>query len=96
MRIRRVGLLRSTASGLLAFALLDGARTLAQPDGFTQLEWEIIQTFSPLPDPPPDLTNRFADNRAAARLAQMIFFDPRYSGPLQVDSTMASSANAAR
>jgi cytochrome c peroxidase len=32
--------------------------------------------------PPPDVTNRFADNPAAARFGQRLFFDPRFSGPL--------------
>jgi cytochrome c peroxidase len=34
--------------------------------------------------PPPDPTNAVADDPAAARLGQQLFFDPRFSGPLRV------------
>jgi len=33
---------------------------------------------------PPDTTNAFAGNAAAARLGQMLFFDKSYAGPLAV------------
>ena len=43
---------------------------------FTESEWAVIQSLSPLPDkPPPSPTNRVADNRDAAQLGQMFFFD---------------------
>jgi cytochrome c peroxidase len=35
-----------------------------------------------LPAPPPDVTNSFADNDAAATLGQSLFYDPSFSGPL--------------
>src|SRR5450432_1397243 len=35
-----------------------------------------------LPPPPPDLSNRFADNPAAAALGHRFFFDPLFSGKL--------------
>src|SRR5262249_51841741 len=41
---------------------------------------------NPLPASPPDVSNRFADNAAAAALGQKLFFDPRFSGPLLDDS----------
>jgi cytochrome c peroxidase len=37
-----------------------------------------------LPPLPPDRTNAVADKDDAAALGQMLFFDPRYSGPLLV------------
>jgi len=37
--------------------------------------------FSPLPDVPVDPTNRVADDPAAARLGQALFYDKRLSGP---------------
>jgi cytochrome c peroxidase len=37
---------------------------------------------SPLPRPPRDPVNRFADDRAAAELGQRLFYDPSFSGPL--------------
>jgi len=49
-------------------------------DIFTEREWAIIQRLSPLPEnPPPNPTNRVADNPDAARLGQMFFFDVRFS-----------------
>ena len=39
---------------------------------------------SPLPAVPADTTNAFADNAAAARLGQMLFFDKSYAGALAV------------
>jgi cytochrome c peroxidase len=61
-------------------------------DGFTQAEWEIIKTLSPLPDPPPDPTNHYADDPAAAALGQALFFDPRASGPITFEATEEEGA----
>jgi cytochrome c peroxidase len=36
----------------------------------------------PLPAPPPDVTNQFADNDAAATFGQKLFYDASFSGPL--------------
>ena len=50
------------------------------PDFFSQDEWEIVLGLSPLSDtPPPNPTNRFADDPAAAELGQAFFFDFRFS-----------------
>ncbi|MEP6653789.1 MAG: cytochrome c peroxidase [Myxococcales bacterium] len=51
---------------------------------FSADEWAALQALSPtrLPDPPPDPTNRLADDPAAARLGQRLFFDPGFSGQL--------------
>lgn len=47
---------------------------------FNENEWRVIESLSPLPDkPPPSPTNRVADDRDAARLGQMFFFDSRFS-----------------
>lgn len=49
-------------------------------DIFNEDEWVVIQRLSPLPSmPPPNPTNRVADNPDAARLGQMFFFDERLS-----------------
>jgi len=47
-------------------------------------QWAALQALSPsaLPAPPPDATNSFADNDAAATFGQRIFYDPSFSGPL--------------
>ena len=48
-------------------------------DLFSDTEWAVIESLSPLPDTPPSPTNRVADNPSAARLGQMFFFDMRFS-----------------
>ncbi len=51
---------------------------------WTSQEWAALQALSPasLPAPPPDPTNRFAGDPAAAALGQRLFYDPSFSGPL--------------
>lgn len=46
---------------------------------FSADELREIAKLSPLPAKPPSPTNAFADNPAAARLGQRLFFDPRLS-----------------
>ena len=49
-------------------------------DLFSPEEWEIVLSLSPLPaTAPPNPTNHVADNPAAAKLGQMLFFDFRFS-----------------
>ena len=54
------------------------------PPGFTDAQWTALQALSPvtLPAAPADVTNRFADNPAAATFGQKLFYDPSFSGPL--------------
>jgi cytochrome c peroxidase len=51
---------------------------------FLPAQWAALQSLSPvaLPAPPPDVTNRFADDGAAATFGQKLFYDPSFSGPL--------------
>ena len=50
------------------------------PNLFSEDEWEIVMSLSPLSKtPPPNPTNRFADNPDAAVLGQRFFFDFRFS-----------------
>ena len=44
----------------------------------------LLASLSPetLPAPPPDASNAWADDPAAARLGQRIFFDPGFAGTL--------------
>ena len=54
--------------------------TTQAPDFFSAGEWELIMSLSPLPEtPPPNPTNRVADDPAAAELGQRFFFDFRFS-----------------
>ena len=50
------------------------------PDSFSTGEWTLIMELSPLPAvPPPNPTNRVADDPEAALLGQRFFFDFRFS-----------------
>ncbi|MFO0659966.1 MAG: cytochrome c peroxidase [Polyangiaceae bacterium] len=51
---------------------------------FDPERWELIQTFAPPTSVPPDPTNAFADNPAAAALGQTLFGDPSLAGPTNV------------
>ncbi len=54
------------------------------PRGFTAEEIERILDLSPLPDPPPDPTNRFYEDERAAHLGQFLFYETRLSGSGEV------------
>jgi cytochrome c peroxidase len=67
---------------LLAVAFVFGGDALAQGDAplaFTETEVRRLLLHSPLEGPPPDPTNRVADDPRAARLGQRLFFDTRLS-----------------
>jgi cytochrome c peroxidase len=57
-----------------------------------------LRQLSPLtlPAPPPDPTNRFADDPAAAALGQRFFFDPGFSGALLDDDNIGSTRTLGR
>jgi cytochrome c peroxidase len=61
---------------------------------FTQAELAALATLAPemLPPPPADISNRFADNPAAAALGQKLFFETAFSGKL-LDGDNDGSAN---
>ena len=54
------------------------------PPSFTQAELAALAALSPaqLPAPPPDVSNRFADNPEAALFGQKLFFETAFSGKL--------------
>jgi cytochrome c peroxidase len=57
----------------------------ADPDPvFTAAQTASLETLTPavLPPPPPDASNRYADDPSAATLGQRLFYDPSFSGPL--------------
>ncbi len=66
------------------------------PDGFIAAEWERIAALAPQPSLPASPTNRVADLEAAARLGQMLFFDPDYSGPLRSESDLGHVGETGR
>jgi len=69
-----------------ARATADAARAAADavpPEGigpFDAGELRLIYQHSPLPEPPPDPTNAWADRADAAHFGQFLFFDQRLSG----------------
>jgi cytochrome c peroxidase len=72
----------------IAAALVAGAGCGSSPNGppgtITDAQWAALRALSPptLPPAPPDVTNRFADDAAAATLGQKLFYDASFSGPL--------------
>lgn len=70
--------------------VVDAAGGSAEADGgdpdpvLTPAELQALQALAPasLPASPPDPTNRFADNAAAALFGQRLFYDSSFSGPL--------------
>jgi cytochrome c peroxidase len=56
----------------------------AQRPAFGEAERAMFAALAPavLPPPPPDVTNRFADDPRAAAFGEKLFFDPRFSGKL--------------
>ncbi len=78
MRTPWRGLVLALALGLTACA--DPApEPLRTAVPFDAAQVRTILRMSPLPAPPADPTNAWADDPAAARLGQAIFFDPRFS-----------------
>jgi len=67
------------AALLLAEAALAAAGPPGAEAGFTAEEVRRLERHSPVPRLPPDETNKVADDPAAARLGQALFFDARLS-----------------
>lgn len=76
-----LALLPAIAAPALAFCLLAAAQ--AERDSgavaFSPEERAHLGELSPVPAPPPDPTNRYFEDEAAARLGQALFFDARLS-----------------
>ncbi|HWO24992.1 MAG TPA: cytochrome c peroxidase [Kofleriaceae bacterium] len=66
---------------------------LAVDDMFSEAEWRRINTFSPLPPPPPSPTNRFADNLAVAEFGQRLWFEKHYAGEITEGCMQAGCAD---
>lgn len=68
---------------ICGYLLLAGCQAKPLVD-FTAEERQRILQHGPLPPVPPDRTNRVADDPAAARLGQYLFFDTRVSANGQI------------
>jgi cytochrome c peroxidase len=85
----RLALLHALGGGPALIALAIAAAQSIGTTGCTQegplsdQEMEQLRAFTLPPDgPPPDTSNAYADNRAAARLGKRLYFDGGYSGAL--------------
>ena len=67
----------------IAAAQSIGTTGCTQSGPLSDQEMEQLRAFTLPPDgPPPDTSNGYADNRAAARLGKRLYFDGGYSGAL--------------
>jgi cytochrome c peroxidase len=76
----------ATIFGIACLALLPSCESEPEDEGvvLSDAEMEIASTLGPLPELPADPTNAFADDPAAARLGQRLFFETSYSGAIVV------------
>jgi cytochrome c peroxidase len=63
---------------------------------FTPEEWSRLATLSPLPKPPLDHSNRYADDLAAQALGRAFYFDPRFSGVATLVDAVGRPVSQAR
>jgi cytochrome c peroxidase len=70
----------TAAFALLLGVVALGARTAEDEVPISEALKRKALRHSPLPPPPPDPTNAYADSPAAAHLGQYLFFDERLSG----------------
>ena len=78
----------STLAGLaLVSSLVVGCDSFCgdQECRFTEEEWAVINTLSPLPDVEPDPTNKYWNDDGAAELGQKFFHERRYSSAVNVE-----------
>ena len=68
----------------MAAVALAGCMTDKMVDVFTDEEFAEIRQFGPLGEVPPDPTNRYADDQAAATFGQRLFFEKSYSHALTI------------
>jgi cytochrome c peroxidase len=82
-------------SRILALPLVASLVTACTPSNFTAEELSRLKEheLGPLPPSP---SNKYADAPAAAVLGQQLFFDPRFSGPLVVDSDLGRQGEAGK
>jgi cytochrome c peroxidase len=71
-------------STIAVFVISAGCMGESTVDVFTEEEFEQIKTLGPLPDVPPDPTNRYADDPAVAAFGQRLFFEKGYAHALTI------------
>ena len=69
-------------SVVAATVALTGCMSDSTVDAFTSEQFDLIKQFHLVDGPPPNSTNKYADNDAAAAFGQQLFFEKSYAGPL--------------
>jgi cytochrome c peroxidase len=79
-------------------AALAGCNTLCVDKDcmFTETEWNLVKTMSPLPDPTRDLTNHVVGDQQAETLGRKLLYETRYSTALKVASTLGAVGDTAK
>ncbi len=86
--------MRSNLCTVVAATLaLTGCMNDSTVDAFTSEEFNIIKQFGPLPDLPPDTTNRYADDPMAAVFGQQLFFEKSYAAKLTIADPVLGAVN---
>jgi cytochrome c peroxidase len=80
--------------GLLALATI-AATAACEKGPLTDDEMTRLRDFTLAADPPADTSNMFAGDLKAAQLGKLLFFDGRYSGPLQAPYNAGWKINGA-
>jgi cytochrome c peroxidase len=71
----------------------DGGGSGFDDELFTEIEWNQVATLSPLPALPPDTGNAVADDEAAARLGQRLYWERRtHVNPIQIGKTTVDTS----
>jgi cytochrome c peroxidase len=80
--------MRSRLLALSAALVLQGCLPgSGETDVFTDEEFELIATLGPLPAPPANPTNRYADDAAVAAFGQRLFFEKGFAKALTVPNS---------
>lgn len=66
----------------------------SQPDGFTEVDLQLIASMVLPEDPPIDPSNNWSMNDAAAKLGQALFFDTALSEPAGISCATCHDPNA--
>lgn len=80
---------------VLAAVTLAGCMSDSMVDVFTSEQFDQIKQLGPLPDLPPDPTNKYADNPAIAAFGQQLFFEKSYAGKLTMAEPTLGAVNDA-
>jgi cytochrome c peroxidase len=71
-------------SVVVATLAMSGCMSDKMVDAFTEEEFDLIKQFQLTSGPPPNTTNKYADNEQAAVFGQQLFFEKTYAGKLTV------------